>query len=110
MQRDWRQIRIELKAALSSYSGSITDLSTAAGIDYYSARRFIRKPPENQTESARRLCSFFNIDLFIHDKNLEQIIGAVNEVWDGSEDHARSLTALLRWSQTVNRPNSGTME
>lgn len=101
VQRDWQLIRTELRVALENYGGTAKELSTSTGIDYFSARRYLIRPPENQTRSAMTLCSYFNIDIFMQNSDLQVILDAVKEVWDGTSDQAQSLADLLRWSKSL---------
>jgi hypothetical protein len=101
VQRDWQLIKADLKTALESYKGTVKDLSSAANIDYFSARRYLISPPENQTKSAMILCTYFSIEIFMENKELQIILNAVEETWDGTTDHAQSLADLLRWSKSL---------
>jgi hypothetical protein len=105
VQRNWVDVRTALQAALEAYCGSAADLSRAAEIDYFSARRYLKRPPENQTESARQLCIYFNIDLFLQDPGLQEIVEAAVEVWDRTPEHARLIKELLKWSKTFGKAN-----
>lgn len=106
VQREWGAVKADLKVALSCYKGSPAELSRSAQIDYFSARRYLRRAPENQTESALRLCTYFNINLDIQSPGLQVVLEAVSEVWDGSEEHAKSLAGIIKWSQTIKLGNT----
>lgn len=107
VQKDWIVVRAALQAALAAYRGSAADLARRAKIDYFSARRYMKRPPENQTESARLLCGYFGIDLFVQDPGLQEIVEAAVEVWDGTPAHARLIKELLKWSKEFGKADEG---
>lgn len=106
VQKEWDVVKVELQAALTDYKGSPAELARAAQIDYFSARRYLKRAPENQTESARRLCTYFNIDTDVQSPGLQLVLDAVSAVWDGSEEHAKSLAGIVKWSQTIKFGNT----
>ena len=103
LQRNWKDIKKDLHKALEGYSGSPTELANGAKIDYFSARRYLMNPPENQTESAIKLCTYFSIDIFIQNEDLQLIMEAVLDSWDGSKEHAIGLAELLKWSKSFHK-------
>lgn len=100
VQRDWGSVRDELNVKLSRFDGSYSRLSNAANIGYFAARRFLINGATNQTNTAKRLCSYFGVQLDETAKpqsnKLNELTDLVAEVWDGSGPHAELLAKLIQ--------------
>jgi hypothetical protein len=98
-QANWDVARAKLNEALAQYKGSPTTLSTASGIDFYAARRFLLKGAGNKGSNAFRLCAFFGIDYSrnaqIEEPQIRDLHKLLDEVWDGSRPHAALLAKLI---------------
>lgn len=103
LQKSWLEIKPELEHALKSYAGTAKKLSISAEIDYFSARRYLISPPENQTKNALKLCSYFNIEINLQNKTLETLLNAAYDAWDGTDEHAKVLIDLIGWSKSLNQ-------
>lgn len=99
VQKTWSVIRNELNEKLLSFDQDYRDLSKAAGISYYAARRFKINGAKNQTGTAIKLCVFFGISqektAKLQSFSLNELIARLTDAWDGSESHAELLVNLI---------------
>lgn len=102
VQRSWSDVRTELNARLDQFAGGYNELATEAGISYHAARRFLLNKAKNRTETAEKLCRFFRVDLDKTANLQNEILSStdsltqlIEEVWDGTEAHARLLAQLI---------------
>jgi hypothetical protein len=98
-QSDWQAVRIELNEKLLNFHGRPKELADSAGINYFSARRFIVDGVKNCNANARKLCKHFGVGTQETAKqqisDLEMLTGLIDEVWDGSASHAKLIAGLI---------------
>lgn len=103
VQRNWECIRAELNDKISACKLNAKDLSCCANIDYYAARRYLKNGAKNRNTSVLLLCSFFNIEIeipeFLQSKELQKLLEAIEDVWDGTATHAEFIAELIRSTQ-----------
>ncbi len=99
LQRPWIDISTELQHKVQESGFTYKKLSEEAEIDYFAARRIINGRVKNRTEAAIAVCTYFKIETKCPDKmqsrSAEEILSAVADAWDGTEDHARLLVKLI---------------
>jgi len=100
VQPSWAGISRQLNEKLRQCKLNNTELSKASNVDYYAIRRFKLNGVHNKSESANKLCTYFQI---LHEStakeqpdDLTKLLDEIKAVWDGSEPHAKLLTNLIR--------------
>lgn len=100
VQRPWRDIVADLNVALRECALSLRELAAMSGCDYHAVRRYKKHGAQNRNAAALTLCTFYKIPIHSSEKlqteSIDVIIGAVQEVWDGSDAHAELMTRLIR--------------
>jgi len=100
VQTAWSEIADTLYKRLSESEESTIILSKKAKINYFAIYRLRQGPAKNRTVNAVKLCNYFSIETEIPGKVQNPcatgILAAVEDVWDGSKDHADLLANLIR--------------
>lgn len=111
-QKNWSKLSAELREVLFCCKLNPSSLSREAGIKYHAARRLLKGRLEKSSAPAIKLCVHFGIELYenakMHaDDPLAKLTHVINEVWDGSEDHAELLAKLIKSTKnySINRNN-----
>ena len=100
VQISWADVsrRLNEKLRLSKLDNSA--LSGASNVDYYAIRRFRLNGVHNKSESAKLLCTYFQIPYEsiakVQPDELSKLVSELKAVWDGSEPHAKLLINLIR--------------
>lgn len=102
LQSNWKATRHQLNQALSNCGLTPTQLANASDINYHAARRYLLRGATNHCSTALALCTFFGIPVSDHTevqppsgKSLDELRGAIESYWDGSEEHARLIVRLI---------------
>lgn len=100
VQLSWADVSRQLNEKLHLCKQNHSALSKDSGVDYYAIRRFSLDGVHNKTESAKKLCTYFEILYESTEKvqpdELSKLVSELKTVWDGSEPHAKLLTNLIR--------------
>lgn len=100
LQKTWPDVAKELHYHLCNCTLSHAALSAASGVNYYAIRRFRKTGIHNDTDNATKLCTYFNIEIKnnkkVQNTELDKLVSALTDAWDGSESHAQLLTKLIR--------------
>lgn len=91
----------ELNQCLGSCTLSYQQLSEGARISYHAARRYlISQQVKHFNDSAKALCLFFGVETGKTEKlqtnPLEWMSKTIQDVWDGSEPHAKLIIELIK--------------
>ncbi|MBV8035538.1 hypothetical protein [Roseateles sp.] len=101
----WTQLKRDLAAAPSSQ----TELSLAAGVSQSAVSRILKGCPQRNGRAFSRLCNYASMKAATAGPlkmgpEVERLIsGAVEEVWNGTPEHARAIAAIIRVAGAVGR-------
>ena len=93
----------QLREFMRANSYSESRLSRETGVPQPTLHRSLRNP-QRLTKTHVRLCNFAGIALTPDELGAprrEELVKAVMEVWDGTDEHAQSLVRLLRAGATL---------
>lgn len=100
VQQLWSGVANDLSEHLQRCELNNSELSKASHVSYYAIRRLRIYGVHNQSGNAIKLCTFFGISL---DRNVKvqpdgfgKLVSELEAAWDGSEQHAKLLTKLIR--------------
>lgn len=95
-----KQKWLRLKTTLAARKISQNALATAAGVDQATVSRILRKCPQRAGPAFSRLCIYAtNIDedgLRPDPSDSEDLMNALRDVWNGSDEHAEALAEIIR--------------
>lgn len=93
----------EIRTFMARKSLSESGLAKAVGIPQPTVNRAL-KSPVRLTKTHRAICKYAGIDVSVgavHPETREELVQELLDVWDGSREHAHSLTRLLRAAATL---------
>lgn len=101
----WAQLKRDLAAAPTSQ----TELAIAAGVSQPAVSRILRRCPQRSGRSFNRLCNYASMRATAPGSSKMSpevaglISGALDEVWNGTPEHARAIAAIIRIAGAVGR-------
>ncbi len=102
INRPLHEILTELKAKLEPLTkrpkGSQTAVSKATGVPQYTIHRIMKKKRVRLSESVEKLCKYAGVKLTgkaRHPSDNEELMKALAKVWNGSDDDAKALAAVI---------------
>lgn len=104
IKRAWAQ----LKRDLATVPSSQTELSIAAGVSQPAVSRILKSCPRRNGRAFSQLCKYASMRAAAGPlkmgPDVERLIsGAVEEVWNGTPEHARAIAAIIRVAGAVGR-------
>ena len=93
----------QLREFMHENSYSESSLSREIGVPQPTLHRALRNP-QRLTKTHIRLCKFAGIALSPDESvkpRRDELVKAVMEVWDGTDEHAQSIVRLLRAGATL---------
>lgn len=109
MDLDIKQAWAQLKRDLAVAPASQKELALAAGVSQPAVSRILKGHPQRNGRAFSRLCSYASMraatagPLKMGPEVQRLISGAVEEVWNGTPEHARAIAAIIRVAGAVGR-------
>lgn len=100
----WNQLKHDLAAAPASQE----ELSVGAGVSQSAVSRILRGCPRRNGRAFSRLCKYASMraakpSLKMSPDGERLITSALEEVWNGTAEHARAIAAIIRVAGAVGR-------
>ena len=100
MARDIKQQWVRLKSILEGAGLSQSTVSDAAQVDQATVSRVLSHCPKRAGKAFRRLCKYADtVDtkaIRPDPSGSHELMSALGNVWDGSDEHAEALAAIIQ--------------